>query len=103
MGFIHVLPNRGQFIDPPLNHPLRLFKTYMTSYVKHFSWCVQMQLDEQNRLVMEMEASLESQARELDNRLTEQQQQYESEINSLLQKISEKENSDTKDTQQFIK
>lgn len=75
----------------------------MTSYVKHFSWCVQMQLDEQNRLVMEMEASLESQARELDNRLTEQQQQYESEINSLLQKISEKENSDTKDTQQFIK
>lgn len=62
-----------------------------------------MQLDEQNRLVMEMEASLESQARELDNRLTEQQQQYESEINSLLQKISEKENSDTKDTQQFIK
>ena len=64
---------------------------------------LQMQLDEQNVLVMEMEASLESQARELDNRLTEQQQQYESEISSLLQKISEKDNADTKDTQQFIK
>lgn len=63
-----------------------------------------MQLDEQSRLVTEMESALESQARELDNRLTGQQQQYESEINSLLQKISEKDMSnDPKDTQQFIK
>ena len=51
---------------------------------------------------MELEASLESQGRELDNRLTEQQQQYEAEINSLLVKISEKENVEP-NTQQFIK
>ena len=75
----------------------------MILVVDTFVPVIQMQLDEQNRLVMEMEASLESQARELDNRLTEQQQQYESEINSLLQKISEKDNADAKDTQQFIK
>ena len=75
----------------------------MILLVDTFVPVIQMRLDEQNRLVMEMEASLESQARELDNRLTEQQQQYESEINSLLQKISEKDNADAKDTQQFIK
>lgn len=61
-----------------------------------------MQLDEQNKLVSEMESSLESQARELDNRLTEQQQQYESEISTLLQKISERESVEP-NTQQFIK
>ena len=63
---------------------------------------LQVQLEEQSRIVSELESSLETQARELDNRLTEQQQLYESEINSLLVKISEKENVEP-NTQQFIK
>ncbi|XP_067928518.1 kinesin-like protein KIF27 [Watersipora subatra] len=63
---------------------------------------LQLQLEDQSKLVLELEASLESQVREVDNRLTEQQQQYELEINSLLQKISEKENVEP-NTQQFVK
>lgn len=53
-------------------------------------------------VVSELESSLSSQSRQLDNRLTEQQQQYEAEINDLLVKISEKENVEP-NTQQFIK
>lgn len=40
---------------------------------------------------MEMTSALESQRMEMDNRLTEQQQQYEMQINDLLNKLSEQE------------
>lgn len=51
-----------------------------------------------------MESTIDSYQIELDNKLTEQQQQYEMQINDLLQKISEKENEEPNiNTQQFIK
>lgn len=51
-------------------------------------------MDEQGTALAELTSALESQRMEMDNRLTEQQQQYEMQINDLLNKLSEKETDD---------
>ena len=64
-----------------------------------------MQLEEQSNMIAEMESALEAMNTDLDRRLTEQQQQYEDQINTLLQKISEKdeETHSQENTTQYIK
>jgi len=66
---------------------------------------LQMQLEEQSNMIAEMESALEAMNTDLDRRLTEQQQQYEDQINTLLQKISEKdeETHSQENTTQYIK
>ena len=53
-----------------------------------FAWCVQLAVEEQERLVTELRSSLHRAGLELDRKLTRQQQEYEAKVQRLLQQLA---------------